>query len=407
MYRGRNLNVEFSMSRQTILISGAGIAGTTLAYWLLKRGFEPVLIERAPRFREGGYIIDFWSVGFDVAERMGLIPELRKVGYFIDRVEFVAADGGKRSAIGGNVLARALGERFLSILRGDLAHAIYRTIEDHVETIFGDSITAIHQDARSVEVTFERGQPRVFDLIVGADGLRSAVRAALFGAHRQFDRYLGYYAASFVTPRYPRRDEHTYLSYAAPGRQISRYALREDHSAFLFVFRSPHRIPELARDTAAQKQILRQIFSRDPWIEWPEIQKRLDACDDLYFDAVSQIVLPAWSQGRTVLLGDAAYCPSLLAGEGTAFAMAGAYILAWELDRAGAGHAGAFAAYERSFRPFLERKQKSARAFASSFAPKTSFGLWVRDQVLRLSAIPVMGDYLMRRFLADRFVLPD
>ncbi len=395
------------MSRPTVLVSGAGIAGPTVAYWLSRRGFTPTVIEQAPHFREGGYIIDFWGVGFDVAERMGLIPDLRKAGYIVDRIVFVAEDGRQRSALGGNVLERTLGGRLLSIQRGDLARAIYRTIEHDVETIFGDSITGIRQEADGVEVTFKRASPRAFTLVIGADGLRSTLRTALFGVGDQFERYLGYYVASFFTSGYRKRDEHAYLSYAAPGRQISRYALREDRTGFLFVFESPNKIAELAHDPAAQKQILRHTFSREPWIEWPEIDRHLDACDDLYFDAVSQITLPCWSQGRAALIGDAAYCPSLLAGEGAAFAMAGAYILAAEIDRARGDYARAFAAYERCFRPFIERKQKSARAFASSFAPRTSFGLFVRDQVLRLSAIPAVANFLMRRFVADRFVLPE
>ncbi len=395
------------MSRPAILISGAGIAGTTLTYWLLKRGFTPVLIERAPRFREGGYMIDFWGAGFDVAERMGLIPALRNAGYRIDRVEFVAADGSPRSAIGGNAFQRALGDRFLSILRGDLARAIYRALGTEVETIFGDSVAAMEQRADGVEVSFARGASRVFDLVVGADGLQSGVRAALFGEREKFERYLGYYAASFVTGDYSKRDEHAYVSYAAPGRQISRYTLRGDLSAFLFVFASDDRLADRSRDTDAQKEILRRIFSREPWIEWPEIERHLDRCEDLYFDSVSQIAIPSWSRGRTVLVGDAAYCPSLLAGEGSSFAMAGAYILAGEIGRAGSDHASAFAAYERCFRPFIERKQKSAKAFASSFAPKSAFGLFVRDQVLRLSGIPTVGDFLMRRFVEDRFTLPN
>jgi 2-polyprenyl-6-methoxyphenol hydroxylase-like FAD-dependent oxidoreductase len=393
------------MSRQTILVSGAGIAGPTVAYWLVRRGFAPVLIERAPRFREGGYIIDFWDVGFDVAERMGVIPALHKAGYNIDRIEFVTKDGAQRSTFGGDSLRRALGDRFLSIQRGDLANAIYRTIENDVETIFGDSIVGIAEDRDRVDVTFERGRPCSFDLVIGADGLHSAVRTVLFGPRERFERYLGYYAASFLTADYPRRNEHTYLSYAAPGRQISRYALREGRTAFLLVFESQHKITDGSHDLATQKQTLRRTFSREPWIEWAEIEKRLDACDDLYFDAVSQITLPSWSRGRCALVGDAAYYPSLMAGEGAAFGMAGAYILARELDHSGGNHARAFAAYEQGFRPFIERKQKSARALARSFAPKTSLGLFVRDQVLRLTAIPAVAEFLMRRFVADRFVL--
>ncbi len=389
----------------TILISGAGIAGPALAHFLLKRGFTPVLIDRAPRFREGGYVIDFWGVGYDVAERMGILPELRRTGYVMNRVEFVAADGKRRSGFGGGLLERALHGRFLSLPRGDLARAIYRTIENEVETIFGDSITGIAQHPDRVDVTFERGLPRTFDLVMGADGLHSAVRSILLGPTEKFERYLGFYAASFLTLGYPRRDEQTYLSYAAPGRQISRYALREDRTAFLCVFTSRERIP--SADLAAQKQILRKTFSREPWIEWPDIEPRLAAVDELYFDAVSQIALPSWSLGRAALLGDAAFCPSLLSGEGAGLAMAGAYILAGELGRAQGDHARAFAAYESAFRPFIDGKQKSARAFASSFTPKTSFGLFVRDQVLKLGAIPAVGNLLMRQFVTDRFMLPE
>lgn len=395
------------MLRKTILISGAGIAGPTLAYWLLRRGCIPIIVERSPQFREDGYIIDFWGVGFDVAERMGLIPVLRSAGYLIDQVKFVAANGRQRSAIGANAFQKALGHRYLSIRRGDLARAIYSTVEHDAEIIFGDRIKEITQERDSVEVTFEHAPPRAFDLVIGADGLHSGVRTALFGRNDSFERYLGYYAASFSTSGYPYRDEHSYISYAAPGRQISRYALRENQTGFLIVFQRQTRFPDLTLDIAAQKQVLHEKFSGETWIEWPEIEKRLAACDDLYFDSVSQITLPKWSQGRVALIGDAACCPSLLAGEGSAFAMAGAYTLACELDQCSGDHVRAFAAYESCFRPFIEQKQKSARAFASSFAPKTSFGLFVRDQVLRLSSFPLVADLLMRRFVSDNFTLPD
>lgn len=398
---------DLFMPGMKILISGAGIAGPTVAYWLLKAGHTPVLVERAPKFRTGGYMIDFWGIGFDVAERMDLIAALRVAGYRIERIEFVAADGKKRSGFGGNVFQRSLGNRFISIPRGDLASAIYDAVKNDVETIFGDSVASVDQNPRRIEVTFERGRPQSFDLLIGADGLKSTTRAAVFGVDEQIERFLGYYAASFVTSSYPNRDEHTYLSYAAPGRQISRYALRDDRTAFLFVFEKRDQIPGGPVDLAARKQILCETFSRDAWIEWPEIEKRLNECEDLYFDAVSQITLPAWSKGRTVLIGDAAYCPSLLAGEGTSFAMAGAFILAGELGRAGGDYTKAFTAYESCFRPFIERKQKSARSFASSFAPKSRFGLFIRDQVLRLGGIPVVGDFLMGHFVADRFQLPN
>ena len=226
------------MSRPTILISGAGIAGTTLAYWLLKRGFTPVLIERAPRFRAGGYMIDFWGMGFDVAERMGLIPALRNAGYRIDRVEFVAGDGRLRSTIGGNAFQRTLGDRFFSLPRGDLAEAIYRALGTGVETIFGDSVAAMEQGADGVEVSLARGGLRTFDLVVGALGAACSREFGQLCSGRERNSKLPGILCGFICYSRLSAARRTRLRElcGAPGRQMSRYALREDLSAFLFVF---------------------------------------------------------------------------------------------------------------------------------------------------------------------------
>jgi len=394
------------MGQKSVLISGAGIAGPTLAYWLRHRGFEPVLIERAPHFRKGGYMIDFWGIGFDVAERMNLIPHLRDLGYLIDCVKFVNERGRKRSGFDAEILRRALGNRFFSLPRGDVAEAIFNTVADKIETIFGDSITAVREDPTGVEVQFEDGHARRFDLVAGCDGLHSAVRELMWGPDKNFVKYLGYYCASFITTNYARREEGTYTSYAEPGRQISRYALRGGRTAFLFIF-ARDQMFEQHPDLKTAKALLRKTFGGDRWIEVPEILKRLETCDDLYFDSVSQVQVPAWSRGRIVLVGDAGYCPSLLAGEGAGFALAGSYLLGGELQRARGDYLTAFHAYEQRFRPFIERKQESARQFASSFSPKTRLGLFVRDLVLRATSISFVSNWLMRRFVTDQFELPD
>lgn len=390
---------------KTVLIAGAGIAGPTLAYWLRRDGFTPVLVERAPAFRTGGYIIDFWGSGFGVAERMGLLPSLRERGYGIDRLLYLDAGGGTRSALDATAVRRALGDRFVSLARGDLARVIYDLVDGDVEAIFGDRIRDLHDDGDGVDVTFASGAARRFDLVVGCDGVHSEVRAALFGRDRDFTSYLGYLAASFVTRGYPHRDPDAYVSFAAPGRQISRYALRDDRTAFLFV--CARDAPPETHDRAAHERLLLEAFADDDWRELPEIRARLADADDLYFDTVSQVRVPSWSRGRVALLGDAAYAPSLLAGAGAALAMAGAYVLAAELRRAGGDHRVAFAAYERSFRPFIDDRQQSARRFASSFTPRTRLGLFVRDQLLKVMNVPVLGDWMIRRTVADDFVLPD
>jgi 2-polyprenyl-6-methoxyphenol hydroxylase-like FAD-dependent oxidoreductase len=393
------------VKRKSILISGAGIAGPALAHWLRHRGFEPVLIERAPQFREGGYMIDFWGVGYDVAERMNLIPELRDAGYLIERLKFVNERGCTRSGFDAKMLRRALGNRFFSLPRGDLARAIFDTVASNIETIFGDRITAIHEDPDGLDVQFEHGRARRFDLVAGCDGLHSAVRQIIWHQEREFEKFLGCYCASFITTNYPDREEQTYTSYAEPGRQISRYALRGDRTAFLLIFAREQPLAQ-SPDLASAIAILRDTFKHDRWIEAPEILKRLEICDDLYFDSVSQIRMPSWSRGRVTLIGDAAYCPSLLAGEGAGFALAGAYLLAGELQRASGDHVLAYHAYEQRFRTFIERKQQSAVQFATSFTPKTGLGLFVRDLVLRLTAFSPVSDWLMRRFVTDRFELP-
>jgi 2-polyprenyl-6-methoxyphenol hydroxylase-like FAD-dependent oxidoreductase len=393
--------------KMNVLISGCGIAGPTLAYWLLKTGYQPTIVERASSFREGGYIVDFWGVGYDVAEKMDLIPSLRERGYVNDNVVFVRRDGKVRSSFGGDAIRRALGERFLSIRRGDLAKIVYDCVRDDVETLFGNEVVALTQLSDRVLVTFKSGLSREFDLVIGAGGLHSPVRSLAFPSGNKAERYLGYYAAAFFADGYSRRDERTYLSFAAPGIQASRFALHENRTGFLLVFANDERRPDWERDPETQKAVLRSRFSDAGWREWPEIEKYLLDAQDLYFDAVSQVELPAWSAGRVALVGDAAYCPSLLAGEGSAFAMAGAYILAGELSRAAGEHRVAFPRYESAFRDFIERKQKSARNFAASFTPSTAFGLVVRDTVLHLAAIPFIADALMRSFMTDRYSLPD
>ena len=394
------------MKRKSVLISGAGIAGPALAYWLHRRGFEPVLIEQAAQFCEGGYMIDFWSIGFDVAERMNLIPRLRDAGYLIDSVEFVDERGRIRSALDAKAIRHAVGDRFFSLPRGDLARAIFDTVENKIETVFNDSIAAIHDGADGVDVQFEHGHARRFDLIVGCDSLHSRVRQIIWGSEKEFERYLGYYCASFITTNYPHRDERAYTSYAEPGRQISRYILRGDRTAFLLIFAQEEPLTESSR-RKTEKAILRERFADAHWSETAEILARLETCNDLYFDSVSQIRMPAWSKGRIALVGDAAYCPSLLAGEGAGFALAGAYLLAGELQRASGDQVVAYRAYEQRFRAFIERKQQSAVEFASSFTPKTRLGLFVRDLVLRLTAFSPINDWLMRRFVTDQFELPD
>ncbi len=391
------------MSR--VLISGAGIAGPALAYWLHRYGFEPVIVERAPAPRVGGYMIDFWGVGFDVAERMGLIPSLRQRGYQIKEIRFVDAQGKRAAGFGWNAFRSALQDRFFSILRGDLASRIFEEIQGKVEILFGNSIQTISQDDSGVQATFESGASRRFDLVIAADGLHSAVRNIAFGPEIQFEKYLGYCIASFTATGYAHRDEGKYVGYNVPARMVARYALRENRTGFLFVFEQKTK-PSLAlQNKAAQQRLLQDLYERAGW-ECPSILDAMYSSSDFYFDAVSQICVEKWSRGRVALVGDAGFCPSLLAGEGASFAMAGAYLLATELSKAKGDYQTAFRKYQSQFAPFIARKQQAARSLARWFAPKTNIGIFLRNQGTNLMSVPLIANYTMRRMVSDRFTLP-
>ncbi len=387
-----------------IAISGAGVAGPTLAYWLRRGGHAPILIESAPTLRTQGYMIDFWGVGYDVAGRMGVLPAIRSAGYPLQEVRYVDGRGRCAGRISAQTMSRELGDRFTSLPRGDLAAVLYAALDGCVPTRFGTSIARMAEGERGVHVAFADGTADTFDLVVGADGLHSNVRRLIFGPEQQFENHIGYYVAAFECGGYRPRDELAYVSYGYPGRQISRFAKRGDRTMFLFVFAAEHLKGPEPTDLEARKAVLLRAFATAEW-EWPAIKAALATADDLYFDRVSQISMLKWSKGRVALVGDAAACVSLVAGEGTGLGMTAAYVLAGELCETG-DCAKAFAAYEARLRPFVDAKQNSARAFASSFTPRTALGIWLRNQAVRLMALPGVPGLLIGAQMRDDFELP-
>jgi 2-polyprenyl-6-methoxyphenol hydroxylase-like FAD-dependent oxidoreductase len=347
------------MNGPTVLISGLGIAGPTLAFWLRAAGFAPTLVDQSPALRSGGYVIDLWGLGYDIAERMGLTDELNRIGYHVREMRIVDNRGKRVAGFGTRVFLELTGGRYVTIARSALSRLLVEKIGDNAEIAFADEICSLREREDCVEVQLKQGGMPKFDLVVGADGLHSKVRRLVFGPQDHFEKQLGYRVAAFEATGYRPRDEDVYVMFSEPGRMVGRVALRDDWTLFLFVFAVDAAAPERPFDLLEQKAMLRARFGDKAW-ECPRILDVLDRANDLYFDRVSQIRMSKWSQGRIALVGDAAYCVSLVAGQGSALAMVGAYVLAAELAKASGRHADGFANYEKILRAFIEARQRGA-----------------------------------------------
>ncbi len=383
------------MDNKNILISGAGIAGISLAFWLKKFGFNPTIIEIAPKLREGGYAIDFMGAGYDVAEKMGILPALEKVDIGISKLVFVDGNNKEKGSMNYRKIKKLMKNRALTLLRSDLARVIYNSLDKDTEIIFGDTITKIEQDDEKLLVSFQSGLVRTFDLIVGADGLYSNVRNLVFGSEAKYEKYYGYYTSSYTIENLS-YEGRAFSMYNVPYKQVAVYSYSEKTIAF-FIFTSSEKLSYEHHDIPKQKQILKTEFMDSGW-KCSELLSRIESTEDFYFDSISQIKMENWSKGRVTLVGDACDCPSLLSGKGSTLAMVGAYILAGELKQANGNYKTAFEQYQNIFKPFMSKKQKAAQSFAKSFVPKSNFGIWLRNFAFKMMSLPFVSKLVLNQF---------
>jgi len=364
-----------------VLISGASIAGPALAHWLHSFGFDVTVIERAPALRQGGYGVDIRGAAVSVLKRMGILDQVREADTRMTGVYFV----NNKGKIQGQISEASLGNQQgldIEIMREDLCNILYDLTKDRVEYIWGDSITSIHETKTGVEVQFTYGKTQTFDLIIGADGLHSNVRTLTFGDEEQFKHTLGCYISIFNLNNYLNLD-HCQMLYTIPGKTVGMYSASDNTEAKgMFLFQS-ETLKYDRYNLEEQKNHINTAFEEITGWETSSLLKNLKEATDFYFDEICQIHMPTWSKGRITLVGDAAYCPSPLSGQGTSLALVGAYVLAGELKATGGDYTKAFVSYEREMRNFVEKNQKIGLLTAGGMIEKSNSKILLRNIMLR------------------------
>ncbi len=349
-------------SRTTsVLISGAGIAGTALAYWLNRYGFRVTVVERAPSLRGGGQAVDVRGNALEVVDRMGLLAEVRARRTGLRGMSVVDGDGKElRRSTEWTASGGPVDGPDVEILRDELAVLLTGAAGSGVEYRFDDAIDTLVQYEEGVQVRFRAGDERSFDLVVGADGLHSGTRRLVFGPERDYLHAIGTYVAGWSVPNHLGLDRWQVVY--RPGDRADRMCLamtvRDNTELRVFVgFTSDEPVESmLPRDPAAQRRLVAERAEGLRW-EVPGFLAALDDTDRFHYDVVAQIKMDRWSHERVVLLGDAGYCCSPLTGQGTSVALTAAYVLAGELHRADGDHRAAYPAYERRLRDHVAANQ--------------------------------------------------
>jgi 2-polyprenyl-6-methoxyphenol hydroxylase-like FAD-dependent oxidoreductase len=358
--------------KKTVLISGAGIAGLTMAYWLNYYGYSVTVAEVASGLRKGGAAIDVRGEALNVAERMHILDKI-KAKKITTAVEFVDAENNCLAAI------KNFGEdesgRDIELNRDHLIEIIYEAATTGVEYLFNNRIKAINQVNEKVSVIFDKEQPRDFDFVFGADGVHSTVRKLVFGEESLFNHFFGAYFAILKADETLGKLNRGQL-YNLPNKM----AATSDNGNSFVLFRSP-KLDYNYQNGTAYKKILMEAFAGCGW-KVPDILKAMTNSENLYFDEVCQIKMLSWTKGRIALIGDAAYCSGFPTGMGTSLAMQGATILADELAASNSDYNVAFSKYNNVFRPFVETIQATITNGLGFLVPETEEKIKLRNQML-------------------------
>jgi 2-polyprenyl-6-methoxyphenol hydroxylase-like FAD-dependent oxidoreductase len=341
---------------RNVLISGAGVAGLALAYWLDKAGIATTLVEAQPAFRRGGQAIDIRGVALDVVRAMGLLDEATALRTRLKGMSILDAHAVELERTTEYTFsAGRLDNPDIELFRDDLCELLMSALGDNVAFLYGDSVQALEENGEQVEVTFASGQQRAFDLVIGADGIYSKTRKLCFDDEASVIKSMDVVLALFTTPNFIHLRDWQ-VAHREDGLGVVIYPNLDQTEIRVSVGFGNDGIPMARGDLAAQKAM---IASKCAHLggEFVKIIDAMHAAPQIYYNELAQIRMPCWSKGRVVLLGDAAHCASPFSGQGTSLALVGAFVLGRELVHHRADPAAAFAAYEQRMRPFVAMNQ--------------------------------------------------
>ncbi|KAL4983378.1 hypothetical protein BDW68DRAFT_35062 [Aspergillus falconensis] len=415
-----------------ILITGAGIAGTALTFWLSKLGHNVTVIERAPELRTGGLQVDLRGPGIQVLRRMKLEETFRQHAVAEQGLQLVDGKGRRWGYFGANRTGHGL-QSFTTdfeIMRGDLCRVLVGACGVRARFVFGVHVVRVKEVEEGVEVVFSDGDVDRFDLVVGADGVGSRMRRMMLGLGEDSEENPGYhsigaYAGYCTIPQEIQEGEgYDATAFIAPGSRGIMIRRHDRHRVQAYVFCNPRSSERLLNSTRGdieeEKRALAEVFRGAGW-KSDKILQALVESDDFYCERMGVIRLNEWSRGRIALVGDAAYCPSAMTGMGTPCALTGAYILAGEIGK----HCGsesstrvasrgditaALKAYDQNFRPFVEQVQKGltdTENYMDRF-PSSPFGigvLYVLFWISSLLRLDIVAQWVLRE-KTDGWELP-
>lgn len=387
--------MEGTAKRRRALVVGLGIAGIATALRLRQVGWEPVVVERSAGRRSNGYFILLFGAGQASAGRLGVLEAIgdrtpHPTAYDVDR-------RGRRTP--GMSLDNLPGKPRV-VLRGDVERALFEALPDDVEIRYSTVPTRISQDDAgdsSVEVTLhdtvsDATVTERFDLVVGADGMRSTVRRLVFDP-QDYLHPLNYMIATTVLGKpIEGIDQDQGLTLPEPGRSAWIFPFSNHPPGLLFSYRTADIDAEFARPPI---ESIRAAFGPQP--PGPLLEKLLTAFEqapDHLFDSVHQVRMPGWHRGRVVLVGDAAWCVTLYAGMGASSGMAGGELLGTMLQRHSNDLPGALQAWETRLRPWIHTEQTTALVMRRLFTPHDRKEKIMRTAMLRFMNAPVIGQGL-------------